>query len=520
MLKDQFKSEIIRLLDLYEQLLKQHDLGKAGDIYKMVIYKVLKKLSQEEALFKQVVDELLFMHDKPYVQIEIATEAIGMGYRKEEAIQVLEEIATWTPDMSLETYKGKICNTAQIRLHYLLGYSYDSINQTWERTEQPEITPIYQKFFSDRAKSSINLSEKSIGFKNNEHQQVRILEINDIYPDDADNFLLSCLTENGQDCYILISSEGELLTVYSEFDKMEPFKNERSTVLTERLTYGVINKNGEICIQPIYSEISRLNDFFFMGFYSESKGDLYHHSGKVILKEIIPYEVIVSESATYIFQNILYDEHGEAIAELTKIGTDWEATPDLGEYMGLNTANNVIYINTHGEVLSLDIDYETQFFLDQDGEVFITTQNGKSTLTMDGKNYTLDGDVLTLLKRFSNEHFIVRGEWTNGPYLWIDRQKKKLHFYQEVKCTNFDYWFARVNTENGTSTSYWIVMDNTGKKCITEKKQIIHVEGSNDYDNWLLEDAAFQEAFYLPLTRKLVKKDKLMNNFIRKNRMK
>ena len=48
MLKDQFKSEIIRLLDLYEQLLKQHDLGKAGDIYKMIIFKVLKNASTIE----------------------------------------------------------------------------------------------------------------------------------------------------------------------------------------------------------------------------------------------------------------------------------------------------------------------------------------------------------------------------------------------------------------------------------------------------------------------------------------
>ncbi len=520
MLKDQFKSEIIRLLDLYEQLFKQHDLGKAGDVYKTVIYKVLKNLTQEEAIFTQVVDELLFMHDKPHVQTEIATEAIGMGYRKEEAIQVLEGIATWTPDMSLETNKGKICDTAQRRLHHLLGYSYDSMNQTWERTEQPEITPIYQKFFSDRAKSNVDLSEKSVRFKNNEQQQVRISEITDIYPNDTDDFLLSCLTEDGMDYYILISSEGELLNVYSEFDNMEPFKNDCSIVLTKHLTYGVIKKNGEICIQPIYSELSRLNNFFYVGMYSPEKGDLYHHSGKAIMKDIRPYEVIVSESATYIYQNILYDAHGEKIVELTNIGTDWEASPDLGEYIGVNEANKVTFIDAYGQVLSLDIDFETQFFLDQDGEVFITTQDGKSVLTMDGKNYSLGGDVLTLLKRFSNEHFIVRGEWGNGPYLWIDRQKKKLHFYQEVKCTNFDYWFAKVKPQEEATTSYWTVMDRSGKKCITEKKQIINIHGNNDSDNWILEDTKFQEFFFLPLTKKLVIKDTLMNHFIRKNRLK
>lgn len=520
MLKDQFKSEIIRLLDLYEQLLKQRDLPKAGDIYQLVIFQVLKQLTQEQAVFKHVADELLFMHNKPHVQIEIATEAIGMGYRKEEAIQILESLATWTPDMSLETDKGKICNTAQIRLHHLLGYSYDSSNQTWERTEQHEITPIYQKFFSERAESSINLSEKSIGFTNNEQQQVRILRINGIDPDDADNFLLSCLTEDEQDCYILISSEGELLTTYSEFNKMEPFKNERSIVLTENLTYGLLKKNGEICIQPIYSELSRLNDFFYVGMYSPLKGDLYHHSGKVILKDIRPYEVIASESATYIYQNILYDEHGEAIAELTNIGTDWGASPDLGEYSGFNGANKLTFIDAQGEVLSLDIDFETQFFLDRNGEVFITTQDGKSTLTMDGKNYNLDGDVHTLLKRFSNEHFIVRGDWTNGHYLCINRQKNKLHFYQDVKWSNFDYWFAQDIPQNSASASYWIVMDSTGNKCITEKKQIIHVEGSNDNDNWLLKDTAFQESFFLPIKKKLINKNKLINHFIRKNRIK
>lgn len=481
---------------------------------------MFKKLTQEQAIFKHVVDELLFMHDKPHVQIEIATEAIGMGYRKKEAIQILESLANWTPDMSLQTDKGKVCDTAQRRLHNLLGYSYDSSNQTWERTEQQEITPIYQKFFSERAESSINLSENSIGFTNNEQQQVRILRINGVYPDDADNFLLSCLTEDGQDCYILISSEGELLTTYSEFNKMEPFKNERSIVLTHSLTYGVLKKNDEICVQPIYSELSRLNDFFYVGMYSQLKGDLYHHSGKVILKDIRPHEVIVSESATYIYQNVLYNKYGEEIAELTDIGTDWEASLDLGEYVGFNAANKVIYIDAHGEVLSLDIDFETQFFLDQNGEVFITNQDGKSTLTMDGENYNLDGDVHTLLKRFSDEHFIVRGEWTNGQYLWINRQKKKMHFYQDVKCTNFDYWFAQDIPQNSASASYWIVMDNTGKKCITEKKQIIHVEGSNENDNWLLEDTAFQESFFLPLKKKLINKNKLINHFIRKNRIK
>jgi len=216
MLKDDFTSEIIRVFDLYEDLIKRKEYGKVGDVYGIILYRVLKKLTQEQVIFQRVVDKLLFMHDKPRIQIEIATEAIGMGYRKEEGIQILEGLANWTPDMSVQTEKGQVCKIAQMRLHHLLGYSYDDSNHTWERTEQQEITPIYRKFFSERAESIINLSEKSIGFTNNEQQQVRIIQITDIYPDDADDFLLSCLTEDGQDCYILISSEGELLTTYSE----------------------------------------------------------------------------------------------------------------------------------------------------------------------------------------------------------------------------------------------------------------------------------------------------------------
>jgi hypothetical protein len=516
MRKDHFKSEIISLLDLYEQRLYEHDLSKAGDVYQLVVYNVLKKLTQEEIVFKQIVDELLFIHDKPHIQIEIATEAIGVGYRKEEAIQVLEQIATWTPDMSLQTYKGNICNTAQIRLHQLLGYSLDSDSQTWERTIEQEITPIYKKFFAERAKSGIDLTKKSVSFMNEEQQQIRILEITEFYPDDADHFLLACLTENRQVCYIRISSEGELLTVYTKFNKVEPFKNERSIVLTDQLTYGVIDKNGEYCIQPIYSELLRLNDYFYIGLHTALKGDLYHDSGNVIVKSIIPFEVIVNESETYIYRNRLYDKFGEVIATLDNIGTDWEATPDLGEYMGLNAANEVIYINVQGEVLSLHIDFETQFFLDRKGEVFMTTDGILTTLTMDGKTYNLDGEVYGLLKRFSDDHFIVRGQWSNGHYLWIDRKKKQTHIYQDVKCTNFDYWFAQKVPQNSSEPAYWMVMDGNGKTCVSEKKQIVHISGSNENNRWLIENTAFEESFFLPLKKKLMKKKTLENHFIKR----
>lgn len=290
MLKDHLQAEIVRILDLYKELLKQHDFNKAGDIYRIFMYQVLKKLTKDEAIFKQIVDELLFLHDKPHVQIEIASEAIGKDYRREEAIEILEKIATWTPEMTIQSVNGKNCNTAQHRLQNLLGYSCDTTNQTWERPEKIEITSIYQKFFDDRAKNGMNVSDQRVGFTTNE-QQVQISEITTIYVNDTDDFLLSCLIVDGEQRYILVSTEGELLTAYPYYQMMEPFKRNRSIILTENNTYGVLMRNGDFCIQPIYNEVSSLNATFFIGFYSPLKGNLYHHSGKVILKDIIPYHM-------------------------------------------------------------------------------------------------------------------------------------------------------------------------------------------------------------------------------------
>ena len=513
MVKDHLQSEIVRILDLYEELFKQHDFNKAGDIYRIFMYQVLKKLTKDETIFKQIVDELLFLHDKPHVQIEIASEAIGKDYRREEAIEILEKIATWTPEMTIQSVNGKNCNTAQHRLQNLLGYSYDTTNQTWERPEKIEITSIYQKFFDDRAKSGINVSDQRVGVTKNE-QQIQISEITTIYVNDTDDFLFSCITAEGEQRYILISTEGELLTVYPHFQMMEPFKRNRSIILTENNTYGVLMKNGDYCIQPIYHEVSRLNATFFIALHSPVKGDLYHHSGKVILKDIIPYEIITNESATFIYQNCLYDEEGEKIAELENIGTDWLASTDLGEYFGLNAANEVIYIDMYGKELLLNIDFETQYFLDQHGDVLITTEHGKTTLTMDGKNFSLDGDEHVLLKRFSNEHFIVRGDWADGNYLWIDRKKKKLQFYQNIICTDDNYVFMQK-----PSSTFWLAIDNFGKICITEKKQIIQIDKDYDNEQWKLEDTMFQQHLFLPLSKKLIQQQKLMNQFVRKNRI-
>ena len=58
----------------------------------------------------------------------------------------------------------------------------------------------------------------------------------------------------------------------------------------------------------------------------------------------------------------------------------------MGEYFGPNAANEVIYMDMYGKELLLHIDFETQYFLNQHGDVLITTEYGKTTLTIDGKS--------------------------------------------------------------------------------------------------------------------------------------
>lgn len=88
--------------------MKQLDINRAGDLYEIVQYRLLPKLTQDAETFREVADQLLFLDEKPYVQIEIATEAIGMNYRMDEAIVILERIATWEPNMNLQTEEGKV----------------------------------------------------------------------------------------------------------------------------------------------------------------------------------------------------------------------------------------------------------------------------------------------------------------------------------------------------------------------------------------------------------------------------
>lgn len=511
--KDHLQEKVIRQLDLYEELFRQQDLKQAGDIYKNYMYVLSKRLTQEEEIFKQIADELLFLHDKPYIQIEIATEAIGMNYRTEEAVALLEKIGTWAPDMTLQSASGKYCNTAQMRLHHLLGYPLDTMSQTWERPDKIEVTEIFRKYFSDRAKSSVDVKENRVGFTAH-NEQTQLSEITAIFSNDTDDFLLHCRTMTDDERYILISKEGEFLAAYPSFKRMEPFKRNASIVLTEENLEGVLMKNGDFCIPPLYQEISRLNATFFMALHEASVGDLYHHTGKMILKDIAPYDLQTNGSATFIYQNTLYDEDGQLITSLTSVGTDWQASTDLGEFIGLNAASEVVFIDLNGKKLQLTINFETQLFLDQAGDVVITTEHEKTNLTMDGKAFSLDGEALVLVKRFSNENFIVRGEWSEEQYLWIDRKKKKLQFFREIICPDADYFFAKK-----CGAVFWLVIDHLGKTCVNEKKEIIHITEEQQQEHWILENAKFQHNLLLPASKKLVLQEKLIKQFIRKNRL-
>lgn len=512
-MKNHIQSEIVRQLDLYQELLEQHDFKRAGDLYSHYMYQLSKRLTENEEVFKQIVDDLLFYHDKPHIQIEIATEAIGRNYRRQEAIDVLEKIATWTPDMTLQSARGKNCNTAQMRLHNLLGYPYDTLKQSWERPEKIEVTDAFQKYFDERAKRSMNVSEQRVGFTY-QQEQIQLKEITAIYNNDHDEFLFSCRTMTDEQRYMLVTKEGNIVTVFPPVQKMEPFIMNRSIVLTEENMYGVLTKEGDFCIPPHYQDISRRGSAFFMCDQANNLSDFYHHSGRIIFNNIVPDDIKTNNASTFIYKNDLYDEQGQRITSLANLGTDWDASTDLGEYTGFNGANELIFIDQHGKELELDKNFETQLFLDQTGEVFIKAEHGKETLTVDVKVFLLDGESLCLVKRFSNDHFIVRGEWAEGHYLWINRKKKRLQFFEEIVCSETDYFFAKKR-----DSAFWLVIDYVGKLCVTEKNQIISIIEGYEPGQWILEDVKLARYFLLPISKKRVPQQKLIEQFIRKNKM-
>lgn len=147
---DKVVSKIINLMDEYKKLEAQHDFERAGSKYLQLIQVLFKKLAQKPVLFQEIIDKLLFNNEKPYVQIEIATEAIGMNYRVEEAIKVIESYATWQNDMTYQNDNGNICNTAQMRLHNLLGYKINYEKHECIPPKHRKITPLYKQFFKER----------------------------------------------------------------------------------------------------------------------------------------------------------------------------------------------------------------------------------------------------------------------------------------------------------------------------------------------------------------------------------
>ena len=70
-----------------------------------------------------------------------------------------------------------------------------------------------------------------------------------------------------------------------------------------------------------------------------------------------------------------------------------------------------------------------------------------------------------------------------------------------------------------SSSTFWLVIDDFGKVCITEKKQIIQIDKDYDNEQWKLEDTMFQQYLFLPLSKKLIQQQKLINQFVRKNRI-
>lgn len=516
-------AEIISLMDTYKSLRKQWDFKQAGDAYMKLTERVFKKLTQDMSLFQSVVDDLLYLTENPSVQIEIATEAIGMNYRKAEAIQILEEYALWKPGMSIQDEAGSICNTAQMRLHNILGYTLNYEDNTWERSLAQEITPIFKQFYENRAKNSIDLNGKFIGYADEEGKASTIVEILSILPDDEDCFLLRCLTTDGTICYLSISYEGDLLQVYEDISHMETFRNGCSIFcidhLSESALYGVMKKDGEICIPPIHKEISRINDYFFVGSCAELQGHLYDCTGQMIRENINIYEIIANDSPTYIYGDILYDEKGLVIADLSSIGSNWASYKEISGdvYEGFGLAGSVVQINALGQVLPfMDNEGDKKVPLDSKGEVYILRNNEAMSIHMDGKTYDIIGDVHVVLRHFSNQYFLLYGEWESASYLWIDRKKKKWTFYKDAKCTSFDYWFAK---EIVNDAEFWAVMDMQGKKCVTEKQKIAHVYEGREQDSWVLENAELLEVFFLPRKKKLIKKEKVIRDFIRKNRL-
>lgn len=151
MKRKKYITTIINVMNKVEILNEQHRFEEAGDSYLKLTRQVFKELANEPLLFQSIIDELLNDSHDPTIQIEMATEAIGMNYRVMEAVELLESYAKWEQDMTYQNKRGQICNTAQMRLFNLLDYDIlHEKRECWKRPEKIEVSAIFKQFFEER----------------------------------------------------------------------------------------------------------------------------------------------------------------------------------------------------------------------------------------------------------------------------------------------------------------------------------------------------------------------------------
>lgn len=151
MKRKKYIETIIHLMNEVEKLSAQHLFEESGESYLKLTRQVFKELAQEPLLFQSIIDDLLFDTQYPTIQIEMATEAIGMNYRVREAVELLESYAKWEQDMTYQNARGKLCNTAQMRLFNLLDYDIlHDMRDCWTRPEKIEVSAICKQFFEER----------------------------------------------------------------------------------------------------------------------------------------------------------------------------------------------------------------------------------------------------------------------------------------------------------------------------------------------------------------------------------
>ena len=151
MKRSKYITTIIQLMNEVEKLNELHRFEESGESYSKLTREVFKELAQEPLVFQSIIDELLHDSNYPSIQIEMATEAIGMNYRVMDAVELLESYAEWEQDMTYQNKRGQLCNTAQMRLFNLLDYDIlHDMRDCWIRPEKIEVSAIYNQFIEER----------------------------------------------------------------------------------------------------------------------------------------------------------------------------------------------------------------------------------------------------------------------------------------------------------------------------------------------------------------------------------